>query len=158
MKIRHVVLLLCLYSGLAFSQTIVLVRHAEKSAPTGDVPLSDLGRARAKALAHALQDLNVRSIFVTEFRRTRETAGPAAEKFHVEPKAIPANDLDAIVGQLKAAPTNGVYLVVGHSNTVPAIIEKLGAGTVPPIDDAEYDHLYVVTTDAGKARVLSLRY
>lgn len=37
-------------------------------------------------------------------------------------------------------------MVSGHSNTVPHIVEALGAGPVPSIDDSEYDNLYVVTT------------
>jgi len=41
-----------------------------------------------------------------------------------------------------------------HSNTVPTIIERLGAGPVKEIPDAGYDHLYIVTLEAGKARLL----
>jgi len=48
-------------------------------------------------------------------------------------------------------------LVVGHSNTIPEIIEKLGGGAVK-IKDSEYDHLYVVTIEGGKGRLLALRY
>ena len=49
--------------------------------------------------------------------------------------------------------------IVGHSNTVPEIIAGLGAGTVPPIGDAEYDRLFVVTlVDAKSGNVVRLRY
>ena len=138
--------------------TIILVRHAEKSAPRGDVSLSEIGQARAMSLVHALSDLNIRSIFMTELKRTKETAKPSAERFHVEPQVIAANDIDGLVAKLRSTPIDGVTLVVGHSNTVPTIIEKLGAGPVKPIEDSEYDHLYIVTLEGGKARLLALRY
>jgi hypothetical protein len=42
---------------------------------------------------------------------------------------------------------------------VPEIIKRMGAGTVPPIDDAEYDRLFIVTLiDPGHATVVTLHY
>ncbi len=38
-------------------------------------------------------------------------------------------------------------LVVGHSDTVPEIIDALGAGKVPEIADIEFDNLYIVDRD-----------
>ena len=35
-------------------------------------------------------------------------------------------------------------LVIGHSDTVPDIINRLGAGSPPVIDDSEFDNLFVV--------------
>jgi hypothetical protein len=50
-------------------------------------------------------------------------------------------------------------LVVGHSNTVPAIIEALGAVRPAPICDPEYDNLYVVTIGPdGKAGVVRAKF
>jgi broad specificity phosphatase PhoE len=42
-------------------------------------------------------------------------------------------------------------LVVGHSNTVPAIVEALGARRPPAICDSQYDNLYVVTVPPSGA-------
>ena len=146
---------------LAASQapaTIFLVRHAEKAAPSGDVPLSDAGRARAQTLTHVLADAGVRNIFVTEFQRTKETVAPSAKKFHVSPETLPAADVDRLASRLRATPAGVAVLVVGHSNTLPMILEMLGAGAVRPIDDGEYDRLFIVTIQAGRARLLTLRY
>jgi ketosteroid isomerase-like protein len=45
-------------------------------------------------------------------------------------------------------------LVVGHSNTVPEIVKALSGVTVPPIADAEYDHIFVVVVpESGAPRV-----
>jgi hypothetical protein len=68
MRVYRICLLvacLAVSSALAPAQTpatIILVRHAEKTAPTGDVSISDLGRTRAAALAHVVADLNIRSV------------------------------------------------------------------------------------------------
>jgi hypothetical protein len=54
----------------------------------------------------------------------------------------------------------GGYLVVGHSNTTPELVEILGGKPGPPIDDAnEYDRLYVVTiTEDGAVTTEMRRY
>jgi broad specificity phosphatase PhoE len=50
-------------------------------------------------------------------------------------------------------------LVVGHSNTVPAIVEALGAKRPADICDAEFDNLYIVTIAAdGTAGVVRSKY
>jgi broad specificity phosphatase PhoE len=158
---RHsTVVFLLLFAASLSAQataTIILVRHAEKTAPTGDVSISTIGQARAKKLTRVLNDANIRSIFVTEFKRTKETAAPSAEKFHVEQKIIASNDIDALVADLHNTPIGSTALVVGHSNTLPTIIERLGAGIVK-IEDNEYDHLFVVSLTNGRASLLVLRY
>jgi broad specificity phosphatase PhoE len=50
-------------------------------------------------------------------------------------------------------------LVVGHSNTVPAIVEALGAKRPGAICDSRYDDLFVVTIAGdGKANAVHAKY
>ena len=49
-------LLLASASTLAFSQTIILVRHAEKVSNAPDAGLSEIGKERAEKLARMLAD------------------------------------------------------------------------------------------------------
>ena len=51
-------------------------------------------------------------------------------------------------------------VIVGHSNTVPVIIDKLTRGvTEVSLADEEYDALFVVTvTRFGPPSVVTLRY
>ena len=66
--------------------TIVVVRHAEKSAePANDPALSPAGVARAAALDSALADAKVTAIIVTPYRRNAETAVPVAKRFGLTP-------------------------------------------------------------------------
>ena len=49
--------------------------------------------------------------------------------------------------------------MVEHSNTVPEIIKRIGGGAVPPIEDSEYDRMYIVTlTDPNHTAVVTLHY
>jgi broad specificity phosphatase PhoE len=127
--------------------TIFLVRHAERAdtaagTTTADPSLSEAGRERAVSLATLLKDAGITSIFVTELKRTRETAAPLAHALGIVPTVIAQNDLNALVPKLKSMVGNA--LVVGHSNTVPAIMEALGL-TRPVIGDADFDNLFIVT-------------
>jgi phosphohistidine phosphatase SixA len=139
--------------------TIVLVRHAEKSGPTGDVGLSAVGQQRAQRLAAMLKDAEVRHIFTSDMIRTRDTAAPLARALGITAEALPATSVDALVAKLRALPAGAVALVVGHTNTVPQIAEKLGVAKVAPIAEGEYDRLLVLTRSAdGTVRLLTLHY
>ena len=151
----------------AAQQTIFVVRHAEradnapmassKSAIPNDVPLSEAGKARAAHLAAVLRSAGITHVFTTEFKRTRETAEPFATAQHVKPMMAPAKDVDALVAAISAA--KGASLVVGHSNTVPDILRKLGVKETIKIDESEYDNLFVVVRSAsGAATLIRLRY
>src|SRR5205823_9140645 len=97
MTIRHFIALLLLsglfISSAAAQSTIFIVRHAEKAASGGDNPdLSEAGRARAETLASMLKDAGVSAIYVTEFKRTQQTAAPLAKMLHLDPTIVPAKD------------------------------------------------------------------
>lgn len=139
--------------------TIILVRHADRSsAMSADAPLSPAGEERAAQLALVLKDSGIRRIFVTELRRTRQTAQPIAIRLHLQPVIIPQQDTNALVTELRKLAPEETVLVVGHANTVPLIVDRLGAGPASPMADSEYDRLTVLFLDAGKARAVTLRY
>src|SRR5262245_60453243 len=112
----------------AFAQKLIfVVRHAER-ADTGtqrqtDPPLSVAGEARAQKLAAMLADAGVKDIFATEFRRTQDSAKPLAMKTGVAVEQVAATDTALLIAKIKSHP-NDVVLVVGHSNTLPAILKR----------------------------------
>ncbi len=136
------------------SQVVVLVRHGEKAeAPKGDVALSEAGRRRADALASTLDEAQVDTIVTTERRRSRETAAPLASSRHLTPVVVPTSDDTAAHARAVAAAVRHggrVVLVVGHSDTVPAIIDALGGPTVAAICDGQYALLFTLWTEPGK--------
>lgn len=142
----------------AFAQsTIFLVRHAEKSTSGDgkDPDLSDAGHARAKALAAILKDARIAAIYVTEFKRTQQTAEPLAAAAGIKPTIVPGKDTADLVKKLKAE--SGDSLVVGHSNTIPEILKALGIAEPPPIGDSDYDNLFILTPGAP-ARLMQLHF
>jgi broad specificity phosphatase PhoE len=156
------VALLCL-AVPAFAQSVVLVRHAERADTAGggaptmstDPDLSEAGRARATRLADMLRMAGITTIFVTEFKRTQQTAAPLAVALGVKPTVIKAADTKALVTQVRAA--KGGVLIVGHSNSVPEVAAAL-SGTKPiSIKDDDYGNLLVVTLGATGS-LLRLRY
>lgn len=144
-------------SGLQRSsnaQLVVLVRHAEKAeAPPDDVALSEAGRARGRALAEALASAHVDAIVTSQFRRTRETAEPVATASRVAPTIVPTESDNgaharAVADRVRQA--GSTVLVVGHSDTVPAIISALGGPDVGSICEAEYANLFLLVLAEGQ--------
>ena len=144
--------------------TVILVRHAEKGdAPATDPGLTEGGAARARALMTIARDAGVTAVITTQFVRTRETGRPTAEALGITPELARASGSAAQhaqdVARMVQAHAGGVVLVVGHSNTIPAIVAALGAPQPPPICDSEYDGLYVVVVNAsGPAHLIRGRY
>jgi broad specificity phosphatase PhoE len=145
-----------LVSGAAAQSTIFLVRHAEKAASGGTDPnLSVAGQKRAKRLAHVLKDAGISKIFVTEFKRTQQTAAPLATTLNLTPNIIPAQNSPLLITRLRAS--SGNVLVVGHSNTIPQVIAGLGITTPIQIGENDYDNLFVLVR-RGTPNLIRLHY
>lgn len=126
------------------TSTYYIVRHAEKANRTSDTPLSAEGQARAEALRDTLISKNIGQIFVTDYLRTQQTAEPLATKLGIRSTEVFANETTKLVQQLNAI-KGGNTLIVGHSNTVPAIIDELmeSAQNVM-ISETNFDNLFKV--------------
>lgn len=139
--------LFLLLSGLlacaaAAQSTIFLVRHAEKVDESLDPNLSAAGHGRAQRLATVLRDARISAIFVTEFKRTRQTANPLAQMINVIPQSIPKNNSTLLITRLRGS--TGNVLVVGHSDTIPEVIRGLNILTPIQIGGAAYDNMFVL--------------
>lgn len=150
---------------LQATTTIIFVRHAEKAAmPADDPALSEAGKRRAAELARQLVDADVvagvDAIYATPFRRTRETAQVVADALHLPIHAYSPDDNEAVLETILKNYKGKIILVVGHSNTVPTLMADLGASKkVPPIQENEYDNIYVVSIPwFGKTKTIRLRY
>ncbi|HEY2499424.1 MAG TPA: phosphoglycerate mutase family protein [Candidatus Angelobacter sp.] len=144
-------LLLCqLATAQQNVRTIFIVRHAEKASSAADALLSPEGEKRAECLANTLKDAGIKQIYVTDVKRTQQTAAPLAKELKITPTILPAKDPNALIKDLLYAGGGNIF-VVGHSDTVPFIISRLKAGSVPPIADNEYDRLFVVTIEEAAA-------
>ena len=151
-------------SGSDREQLVILLRHAEKALDQGKDPgLTGVGEARAQSLRGVLEHANVAAIITTEWQRTRATAAPIAAALNITPVIVDtsASAADRHAGQVATAvraQTADVVLVVGHSNTVPAIIEALGGPAVAAIGDDDYDNLFLLWRRRGEVRLIQARY
>jgi broad specificity phosphatase PhoE len=151
--------------------TIYLVRHAEKqTAPPNDPPLTEAGLARAANLAGLLKPLGIKAVFTSQFLRTKETARPLAEAVGATPivvdmisdrsapGGIAERSIKALVERILEHRGEAI-LVVGHSNTLPLIIQGLGGGPVPEIPETEFDNLFVLTiSEKGGVALVRRKY
>jgi phosphohistidine phosphatase SixA len=153
-------------SVAATGTTIVVVRHAEKSTDDPrDPSLSAAGQQRARDLSVVLKDAGVTDIYVTQYKRTRQTAEPLAQASGASIIERPINAANSatyaqdLAHEILTRSAGKSVLVVGHSNTVPDIVKALSGSTVPLITDAEYDHIFVVTIPStGSPRLMELRF
>jgi broad specificity phosphatase PhoE len=147
---------LFLAAAVDAAPVVYIVRHAEKATTGGKDPdLSLNGQKRANALARILKDSEITSVFVTEFKRTQETAAPTARAAQVSPTVVPANDVPWLVAKLRALNSNA--LVVGHGNTIPDLVKALGIATPISIPDDDYTEILVVSV-GDVPQLLRLHY
>ncbi len=149
----------------ANSTTVVVVRHAEKALDAGsDPPLTPAGQARAELLSRLFGNRrepgHVDAIYVSPTLRSRMTAAPLAARLGLTPIVGPAHDAPNLAARLLREHGGGRVLIVGHSDTVTEIVERLsGAKNLPLIADDEYGAMYIVTVPRiGRANFLRLNY
>ena len=152
-------------TGTGEPVTVIIVRHAERAtSDPRDPPLDSIGRVRADALAEAVRGAGVQAIYVTQYRRTRETAEPLARALGITPEVIAAGTpaaahASSVARTLLEKHRGQVVLVVGHSNTIGPIARALGAPAREALDDHEYEHLYIVTADGSSpAKFIAVRF
>lgn len=146
-----------------------IVRHAEKeTASTGtimntpdDPPLSAAGRVRAIELREALKNKGIQYIFSTNTIRTISTAQPLEElQGGTKIETYNTRDsLDSFINRLRQI-QKGNVLIVGHSNTVDDVVNKLVGEIQVPKDlpDSEYDNLYIVTKKGNRFKFENKTY
>ena len=163
--------LLCALGAAAHAQdspTVVLViRHAEKAVEPGDNPgLSEAGQKRAQELVELAEEAGVTAIYTTQFKRAQDTAKPLAARLSIPVTPVEVNRENAgtypamLAKSVLAKHAGQVVLVIGHSNTVPAIVEAFGGKRPAAIDDAtEFDRVFVlVVPKSGPVKLVKTRY
>lgn len=129
-----------------------IVRHAEKEAQASnmstDVPLSPLGKERAAALKSTLSNKKIKNIFSTNTIRTKTTVTPISEAAGVKIEIYDPRDT-SFVTHLKKI--KGDILVVGHSNTVDDMVNKLtGERLLQDLPDSAYGDLFIIKKKGKK--------
>ena len=145
------VCLLVLPAVAAAQEVVFVVRHAERADQSSDSLLSAPGEARAAHLASLLKDSGITRIFTSELKRTIQTAAPLAEALGLTPARLAPDNYEGLFAQVRASAPRDRVLIVGHSNTLPEILKRLGIAEPITIADQEYDNLFIVTSREGAA-------
>jgi 2,3-bisphosphoglycerate-dependent phosphoglycerate mutase len=158
------VLLLVSFSTVnAQDKTIVLVRHVEKDtsamADKADPDVSEEGRQRAERLAKLIQRYKPHEIFSTPFKRTRGTAEPIAKRRRKEIQTYdPAKPEDLVKKIMDPTSKTEHYLIVGHSNTIPAIANLLAKKEIfRNLLETEYGVIWVLRIRKGVLDKIEIR-
>jgi len=139
--------------------TLLVVRHADRQGNAD--ALNPAGVTRAQELVHVGTKSGVAAVYHSNTERARLTAEPLAGALGLTPVVYPANDAAALVSTIFADHRGEKVFVVGHSNTVPDIIEAAGGPVLPDIDTTEFDNLFVVTAcrcRRGPVATINLQY
>ena len=159
-KIRYLalsILMVVYFADLVPAQstykTIVLVRHAEKNPPVdtdmGNPDLSVEGRERAMRLLKAVKKYKPHEIFATAYKRTRQTAEPIANYRKKQIQTYDPEKSAEFIQQMMASKTDH-YLIVGHSNTIPALANLLAKKEIfRQMPDSEFGVIWVIRFKRG---------
>ncbi len=167
--------------------------------PTNPNLRDPAGKDRAEILVDVAKDAGVTAIYTTEFCRTSQTAQPLANQLglplivqdngilndqlsdelcepdidmSIERLPIAINTIAELVDEILSASSGKVVLVVGHSDTVPQMVEALGVDPLCPdyftphpdgsckIPGNQYDNLFIVTVPRffGGVKIIKARY
>lgn len=129
-----------------------VMRHLQK-APGPDPALSEEGARNAAKVADLLADDPPAAIYVSTTRRAAETAAPLAARLGLTPKTYDPSNTPALIAAVTAE--TGTVLIVGHSNTVPEIVERLGAPRPAELSEADYGDIWHIS--GPERRVVKLR-
>lgn len=155
MKASFLSILFFLALSIGRAQTtpsvIFIVRHCEKAMESTDNPnLAEEGKKRAAHLAEILKNTGVEVVYSTDFKRTMQTAEPLANAMKLSP--VVYEPRDANFGE-QLRKSGKKILVVGHSNTVPDLLNQLsGTKNYQPSDT--YGELWMVTIQEGQAATI----
>lgn len=140
--------------GAHKDQTVYyLIRHAEKdrSNPDNKDPeLTETGQARALVWASHFEDKILDYIYSSDYARTRQTAQPTANSKRME---VLLYEPGKLYGEEFLEKTvNKRVLIVGHSNTIPALVNDLiGSEDFEDMDDTDNASIFIVTIRQGEA-------
>ena len=135
--------------------TYYLIRHAEKvrTDPKDQDPSLDIkGMVRAKDWAVYFEPIKIDAIYTTKYMRTKQTISLIAQQKIVTPKYY---DPNTIYSDQFLKETNGKsILIVGHSNTIPQLVNKfIGEEKFQDMDDNDNSTLFKVTINGKDKKV-----
>lgn len=123
--------------------TFYVVRHLNTPEGVTDPDLTEEGQRNAQLLADFFTTEPPATIFVSTTKRAQQTAAPLAAKLGITPILYDPADTDALITEVLKEPPP--VLIVGHSNTVPDIVEKLGGQRPGPLVHEDFGDVWKIS-------------
>jgi len=124
---------------------LILIRHAEKKDNSKDPELSEEGHLRAKKLNDLLVDVKIDKLYSTPYKRTKQTLAVIANENSFEIENYNPNDVTFHTTLLNNN-IGKTVLVVGHSNTIPTLANKLiGENKYKQLEENEFGKIWILT-------------
>ena len=121
--------------------TIYVMRHLNTPAGVTNPDLTNDGQLAAVALVDWFKHRDPPAvIYVSNTKRAQQTAAPLARTLGIAPKVYDPADTPALIANIMREAH--AVLVVGHSNTVPEIIERLGGQRPAPLVHEDFGDIW----------------
>lgn len=139
---------------------IILVRHGEKavieSDENPDPELSETGKQRAERFKKIVGKYRPGAFYSTDYRRTRETILPLAQKRHKEIKIYDPQNARALIDEIMKSKTKR-FVIAGHSNTIPGLVNLIGEKELfRNLNESEFGAIYLVRIRDGRVRHIKI--
>ena len=129
---------------------VYVMRHLNTPAGQADPDLLPEGQRAAEALASWFGDERPVAIYVTDYKRTRQTVAPLAARLGLTPIVYNPADTPGLIARARAE--HGAVLIVGHSNTVPDIVAALGGERPAALVHEDFGDIWRVAPGGATTR------
>jgi len=139
-------------------EVVYVIRHAEKELSGDDPSITEVGRARAAAWAEMLLYAGLDVVFTSDAKRTQQTGDIIAGKLGLPINSMNRDDTAALIDTLNFDHEEDTVLIVGHAETIPGILENLGASADTEISQSDFANLFIlIDTGTDQTRLIQMQ-
>jgi broad specificity phosphatase PhoE len=135
-------LISCSTTPIPTTYTVYLTRHFEKAQRTNDPELSIKGQKQAEVFASLLDNKPITAVYSTKYKRATASIKPLAARLNLTIQEYEPSDASYLID--KVTENQQDQVIVGHSNTIPDLVRRLG-GQSQRIADSEYGIVFAVS-------------
>ncbi len=127
----------------AAAPIVYVMRHLDTPEGVRDPDLTPTGKARAERVRAWFARKPLAAIYVSDYKRTRQTAAPIAAERGLSVTIYDPADTPGLIELVRSQ--RKPVLIVGHSNTVPDIVEALGGERPPALGHPDFGDIWTIT-------------
>lgn len=141
----------CTTTAAPQQPTYYVMRHLHTPEGQRDPDLLPEGQAAAQRLVQMFERERPAVIYVSDYKRTRQTAAALAARYGLTPVVYDPADTPGLVARVRQGPWP--VLIVGHSNTVPDIVAQLGGTRPAPLSHPDFGDLWRIGAAGATQRM-----